>query len=174
MVIHLIQNSKFKIQSSQYFFNSQFSILNSQLKKMLFEKQTYVQRRTVLKEQVGSGIILLTGNNDSPANYPANAYRFRQDSSFLYYFGQHREGLAGIIDIDNNREYLVGNDIDIEDIVWFGSVDSVADMAAQSGVAKWHRLVPYGSQIIEYQITVRLVKLNFGASDRGQHQQTCP
>ena len=102
---------------------------------MLFDKKTYVQRRTVLKEQVGSGIILLTGNNDSPANYPSNAYRFRQDSSFLYYFGQHREGLAGIIDIDNNREYLVGNDIDIEDIVWFGSVDSIADMAAQSGVA---------------------------------------
>ena len=102
---------------------------------MLFDKQTYVQRRSVLKEQVGSGIILLMGNNDSPSNYPANAYRFRQDSSFLYYFGQHREGLAGIIDIDNNREYLVGNDIDIEDIVWFGSVDSVADMAAQSGVA---------------------------------------
>ena len=102
---------------------------------MLFGKQTYVQRRAVLKEQVGSGIILLTGNNDSPANYPSNAYRFRQDSSFLYYFGQHREGLAGIIDIDNNREYLVGDDIDIEDIVWFGSVDSVADMAAQSGVA---------------------------------------
>ena len=102
---------------------------------MLFEKQTYIQRRAVLKEQVGSGIILLTGNNDSPANYPSNAYRFRQDSSFLYYFGQHREGLAGIIDIDNNQEYLVGNDIDIEDIVWFGSVDSVADMAAQSGVA---------------------------------------
>ncbi|MBR4644116.1 MAG: aminopeptidase P N-terminal domain-containing protein [Bacteroidaceae bacterium] len=102
---------------------------------MLFEKQTYVQRRAVLKEQVGSGIILLLGNNDSPANYPSNAYRFRQDSSFLYYFGQHRDGLAGIIDVDNNREYLVGNDIDIEDIVWFGSVDSVADMAEQSGVA---------------------------------------
>ena len=102
---------------------------------MLFDKQTYVQRRAALKEQVGSGIILLLGNNDAPANYPSNTYRFRQDSSFLYYFGQHRDGLAGIIDIDNNREFLVGNDIDIEDIVWFGSVDSVADMAAQSGVA---------------------------------------
>ena len=101
---------------------------------MLFDRKTYVQRRSVLKEQVGSGIILLTGNNDSPANYPSNTYRFRQDSSFLYYFGQHREGLAGIIDIDNNREYLAGDDIDIEDIVWFGSVDSVADMAAQCGV----------------------------------------
>ena len=102
---------------------------------MLFDKQTYIERRQVLKERIGQGIILLMGNNDAPANYPANAYRFRQDSSFLYYFGQHRDGLAGIIDVDNDREYLVGNDIDIEDIVWFGSVDSVADLAAEAGVA---------------------------------------
>ena len=103
---------------------------------MLFDKQTYTERRRLLKESIGSGIILLMGNNDSPANYPNNVYRFRQDSSFLYFFGLHREGLAGIIDVDNNREYLVGDDIDIDDIVWFGSVDSVADMAAECGVAR--------------------------------------
>ena len=102
----------------------------------MFDKNTYIRRRAELKKLVGEGIIVLFGNNEAPYNYPANAYApMRQDSTFLYYFGQHREGLAGIIDIDNNREYLVGNDIDIEDIVWFGSVDSVADMAAQSGVA---------------------------------------
>ncbi len=103
---------------------------------MLFDKQTYIERRRLLKERIGSGIILLMGNNDSPANYPSNVYRFRQDSSFLYFYGLHREGLAGIIDVDNNREYLVGDDIDIDDIVWFGSVDSVADMAAETGVAQ--------------------------------------
>jgi len=103
---------------------------------MLFDKSTYTERRKQLRDKVGSGIILLMGNNDSPANYPNNAYHFRQDSSFLYFFGQHREGLAGIIDIDNNQEYLVGDDIDIDDIVWFGSVDSVADMAVQTGVEK--------------------------------------
>lgn len=102
---------------------------------MLFSKQTYVNRRSILKETVGSGLIILMGNNDSPANYPSNVYKFRQDSSFLYYFGLHREGLVGVIDVDNNQEYLIGNDIDIEDIVWFGQVDSVADMAAQTGVA---------------------------------------
>jgi len=70
-------------------------------------------------------------------NYPGNAYApFRQDSTFLYYFGQHRDGLVGVIDIDGNNEYLIGDDIDIEDIVWFGSVDSVADLAAQVGVEK--------------------------------------
>lgn len=101
---------------------------------MLFDKNTYIERREVLKKQLGSGLILFFGNNDTPVNYPSNVYKFRQDSSFLYYFGQHREGLAGVIDVDNNTEYFIGNDIDIEDIVWFGQVDSVADLAAQSGV----------------------------------------
>ena len=100
---------------------------------MLFDKETYVARRDRLRRQVGSGLVLLFGNNDAPANYPANAYKFRQDSSFLYFFGQQREGLVGVIDIDNGREYLIGDDIDMDDIVWFGTVDSVADMAEQCG-----------------------------------------
>ena len=102
---------------------------------MLFDKLTYVERRRILRERIGNGIILLFGNNDSPVNYPSNGYKFRQDSSFLYFFGQHREGLVGVIDADEGKEWLIGNDIDIEDIVWFGQVDSVADMAQQSGVA---------------------------------------
>ena len=102
----------------------------------MFSKNTYIQRRSELKRLVGNGIIILFGNNESPCNYPANAYYpFRQDSSFLYYFGQKRDGLVGVIDIDNDKEWLIGDDIDIEDIVWYGSVDSVADMAAQVGVA---------------------------------------
>lgn len=101
---------------------------------MLFNKETYIERRRILCDRIGSGIILLMGNNDSPVNYPSNSYKFRQDSSFLYYFGLHREGLVGVIDADERREYLIGDDIDIEDIVWFGQVDSVADMAAQTGV----------------------------------------
>ena len=102
----------------------------------MFEKQTYIRRRNELKKLVNDGIILLFGNNESPMNYPSNAYYpHRQDSSFIYYFGQHREGLVGVIDIDNNRETLVGDDIDVVDIVWYGSVDSVSDLAAQVGVA---------------------------------------
>ena len=115
-------------------FAIQFVVKNQNFCNM-FSKETYVRRRAELKKLVKSGIIILFGNNESPANCPANAYApFRQDSSFLYYFGQHRDGLVGVIDIDNDRETLVGNDIDIEDIVWFGSVDSVSDMAAQVGV----------------------------------------
>ena len=101
----------------------------------MFSKETYIRRRAELKRLVGEGIIVLFGNNESPCNYPANSYYpMRQDSSFLYYFGQKREGLVGVIDIDNDVETLYGDDIDIEDIVWYGSVDSVADLAAQVGV----------------------------------------
>ena len=101
----------------------------------MFSRETYVSRRRELKKLVGNGIIMLFGNNESPANYPSNGYYpFRQDSSFLYYFGLNREGLVGVIDIDGDREMLIGNDIDIEDIVWFGSVDSIHDMAKSTGV----------------------------------------
>ena len=103
----------------------------------MFSKETYVRRRAELKQQVGEGIIVLFGNNESPANYPANGYApFRQDSSFLYYFGQHRDGLVGVIDIDNDEEWLIGDDIDIEDIVWMGFVPSVSDLAAEVGITK--------------------------------------
>ena len=103
----------------------------------MFSKEIYIQRRQELKRLVGEGIILLFGNNEAPYNYPANTYSpMRQDSSFLYYFGLHREGLVGVIDIDNDTEMLFGNDIDIEDIVWMGFVPSVADLAARVGVSK--------------------------------------
>ena len=100
----------------------------------MFTKQTYINRRQALKEKVGNGIILIFGHNNAPANYPANGYKFRQDSSFLYFFGQQRDALVGVIDIDNNKEYLIGDDIDIEDIIWTGFVPSVHDLAAEVGV----------------------------------------
>ena len=84
----------------------------------MFSKETYIRRRQELKKLIGNGIIIFFGNNEAPYNYPANCYDpMRQDSSFLYYFGQHRDGLVGVIDVDNDRETLIGDDIDIEDIV---------------------------------------------------------
>ena len=102
----------------------------------MFSKETYIERRKALKNLVGNGLIVLLGNNNSPANYPNNCYTFRQDSSFLYFFGAKRDGLAGVIDTDNDKEYFLGDDIDIDDIVWYGSVDSVRDMADMAGVAE--------------------------------------
>ena len=103
----------------------------------MFSKSTYVNRRKQLRELVGEGLVLLFGNNESPANYPANSYSpMRQDSSFLYFFGQHRDGLIGVIDIDKNVEMLIGDDSSVEDIVWMGYTPSVADLAAEVGVEK--------------------------------------
>ena len=102
----------------------------------MFDQQTFIRRRAELKSLIKEGIIILFGNNESPCNFPNNGYYpFRQDSSFLYYFGQSRDGLVGVIDVDNNQETLIGDDIDIEDIVWYGSVENVHDLAFQVGVA---------------------------------------
>ena len=102
---------------------------------MLFSKNTYVERRARLRQLVGHGLIVLMGNNESPMNYPSNTYKFRQDSSFLYFFGQHRDGLVGVIDADSGAETLLGDEIDIDDIVWYGEVTSVVQMAEECGVA---------------------------------------
>ena len=101
----------------------------------MFTKDVYTSRRDQLKSLVNDGLIIFMGNNEAPCNYPNNPYYpFRQDSTFLYFFGQKRDGLVGVIDAGSGQEWLIGDDIDIDDIVWYGSVDSVADMAAQVGV----------------------------------------
>ena len=120
--------------------------------EMLFSKATYAERRSRLRQLVGSGLILLFGNNDSPNNYPSNVYKFRQDSSFLYFFGHHRDGLVGVIDADTGKETLVGNDIDIDDIVWYGSVTSVAQMAEECGVANSAPMAQL-AQMVEQAVT---------------------
>lgn len=103
----------------------------------MFDTRTYIRRRAELKKLMHDGIIILFGNNDAPANYPSNAYSpFRQDSTFVYYFGLHRDGLVGVIDIDSDTETIYGDDIDIEDIVWYGSVDCVSSLARQVGVGQ--------------------------------------
>ena len=101
----------------------------------MFSKETYTGRRAELKRMVGKGMVILFGNNEAPYNYAANCYApMRQDSTFLYYFGQHRDGLVGVIDIDNDEEWLFGDDISVEDIVWMGFTPSVSDLASEVGV----------------------------------------
>lgn len=100
----------------------------------MFEKKTYVQRRNRLKNCVGSGLIFFLGNKESPMNYRANVYPFRQDSSFLYFFGLDTPELAAAIDVDENREILFGDDVGIEDIIWTGPQPKMKDRAAEVGV----------------------------------------
>ena len=102
----------------------------------MFETSVYKNRRARLKEKVKSGLVLILGNGEAPANYTDNTYKFRQDSSFLYFFGLNQPGFAGVIDIDSGDEYLFGNDVDMDDIIWMGPQPSVNDMAARAGVSK--------------------------------------
>ena len=100
----------------------------------MFETSVYKNRRARLKEKVKSGLVLILGNGEAPANYTDNTYKFRQDSSFLYFFGLNQPGFAGVIDIDSGDEYIFGNDVDMDDIIWMGPQPSVKDMAARVGL----------------------------------------
>jgi Xaa-Pro aminopeptidase len=104
----------------------------------MFDSSVYSARRDKLRKSMGSGIALILGNNESPMNYPANTYKWRQDSNFLYFFGIDLPGLAGIIDIDNNKDILFGNDIDIDDIIWMGPQPSLRENASRVGVSDTH------------------------------------
>ena len=101
----------------------------------MFDSIIYQKRRQALREKIQSGIILLLGNNEAPANYPDNTYKYRQDSSFIYFFGQSHPGYAGIIDADNGEDYFFGDDVDMDDIIWMGPQPSIKELAAQVGVS---------------------------------------
>ena len=101
----------------------------------MFDKRIYQNRRQKLREAVGKGLILLLGNEDSPMNYKDNLYPFRQDSSFLYFFGLDKPGLAALIDIDHDTEVIFGNDLTIDDIVWTGPQPSLAQLAEAAGIS---------------------------------------
>lgn len=102
----------------------------------MFEKNVYKNRRMRLREKMTDGLILILGNGEAPANYTDNTYKFRQDSSFLYFFGLNHPGFAGVIDIESGDEYIFGNDVDIDDIIWMGPQPSVREMASEMGVEK--------------------------------------
>ncbi len=99
-----------------------------------FSAETYISRRKRLKKAIGTGKILLLGNQQSSINFKDNWYPFRQDSTFLYYFGLSAPGLYGYIDIDADREIIFGNEPDIDDIIWTGKVPRIDDMAAEVGI----------------------------------------
>jgi Xaa-Pro aminopeptidase len=100
----------------------------------MFPAKIYTNRRAILRKEVKTGIILFLGNQESAFNYPANTYSFRQDSSFSYFFGLDHPDLAGVIDLDNDKDYIFGNDVDIDDIIWMGKQPTIKDQAESAGV----------------------------------------
>jgi Xaa-Pro aminopeptidase len=107
----------------------------------MFEASVYSRRRQALRERVSDGLILILGHNEAPANYPDNTYKFRQNSSFLYFFGHEQHaGLAGVLDVEAGEDILFGNDVDMDDIIWMGPQPSIKELAAQVGVQKSYPL----------------------------------
>ena len=104
----------------------------------MFAKEVYVRRRATLLEkmrQAGqNGVILFIGNAEAPAQYKDNAYKWRQDSTWLYFWGLDEPMMAATIDIDSGRETLYADDVDIDDIIWMGPQPSVRSKADSVGV----------------------------------------
>lgn len=109
----------------------------------MFDKQVYIRRRRTLLDKMSGlapegrrGLALFIGNNEAPAQYRDNAYAFRQDSTWLYFFGIDDPGYAAVIDLDSAQETIYADDVDIDDIIWTGPVPSVSEVASSAGVAR--------------------------------------
>lgn len=102
----------------------------------MFAKETYIERRRVLKQTVGSGLLLFLGNTETGRNYLDNIYHFRQDSTFLYYFASDYAGLAAIIDIDEDKEIIFGDELTIDDIVWTGVQPTIKEKCERVGITE--------------------------------------
>ncbi|MGE5424531.1 MAG: aminopeptidase P family protein [Syntrophothermus sp.] len=100
----------------------------------MFPSNVYTERRNKLRKELSGGIIFFPGNTEAAFNYPANTYSFRQDSAFLYFFGLDHPDLAGIIDLEDGKDYIFGNDIDIDDIIWMGVQPTIKEQAEKAGV----------------------------------------
>ena len=101
----------------------------------MFSRDTYLQRRQRLRQQVSSGLILFLGSQESPMNYPDNPYPFRQDSSFLYFFGLDFPNLAAVIDIDQATDCVFGDDPTMDQIIWMGPQPSLKDRCESVGIS---------------------------------------
>jgi Xaa-Pro aminopeptidase len=100
----------------------------------MFHPETYINRRLKLKNKFNSGLLVFLGNNESPMNYPDNPYHFHQDSSFLYFWGLDVPGLAAVIDIDEDKEIIFGDDITVNDSIWMGAQPTLAENGQRVGI----------------------------------------
>lgn len=100
----------------------------------MFSKETYVQRRALLRKNAGSGVLLFIGNDECGLNFADKTFRYRQDSTFLYYFGISAAGLSAIIDLDEGREIVFGDELSIDAIVWMGAQPTLREKCERVGI----------------------------------------
>ena len=124
----------------------EFVILGQQKNKIMFSKETYLNRRKNLTMNFTDGILLFLGNIENPRNFALNQYPFRQDSNFLYYFGIQEPRIAAIIDINEDKTIVFGDELTVDDIVWMGQLETLHHKAERSGVTETR---PY-QQLFDY------------------------
>ena len=113
----------------------------------MFNKEVYTNRRNKLKATMKQGVALFLGNKEASYNYASNEYTFRQDSSFLYFFGIKHADFVGLIDLDEGKDYIFANDMDIADIIWMGHLPTVKQLASEVGVENTGSLADLSSFI---------------------------
>jgi Xaa-Pro aminopeptidase len=117
----------------------------------MFDKEVYVKRRNKLAQEVGRGVIVLMGNEESSMNYRDNCYPFRQDSTFLYYVGINKPGLVLLMNIDEGMETLYGHNASLDDIIWTGALPSIIELASLSGINHAKKISSVGPDIESLQ-----------------------
>ena len=134
----------------------------------MFSKETYTNRRAALKKSVGSGLLLFLGNDEAGCNYAGNTYPYRQDSTFLYFFGQPYAGLSAVIDIDNDREIIFGDELTMDDIVWMGKQPTLNEKCSSAGITE----LMSASAITDYLKTVQQkgLQIHYLPSYRPEHK----
>ena len=108
-------------------------------------------------QKINDGVILLLGNSEASTNYPSNTYKFRQDSSFLYFFGHNEPDLAAILDPQSGEQILFGNNVDMDDIIWMGPQPTIAEKGAKVGITL-HRLRKRAEKCIICLLTATTIK----------------
>ena len=134
----------------------------------LFNKEIYKNRREKLRADIKDGLLLFIGNQEASYNYPANVYAFRQDSNFLYFFGLNISNLVGVMDVDNNKDYIFGNDVDIDDIIWMGPQPSMNELGAKVAIENTADLDALQTMITEAVKAGR--KIHFTPTYRGEQK----
>jgi len=102
----------------------------------MFSAEIYIERRKRLRSDLQTGVILFLGNEQSPMNFADNQYPFRQDSSFLYFFGLDCPGLAAVIDIEQGTECMFGDDLTVDDIIWTGPQPTLKEKCLKTGISE--------------------------------------
>ena len=117
----------------------------------MFAKEIYISRRERLMQKINDGVILLLGNSEASTNYPSNTYKFRQDSSFLYFFGLNEPDLAAILDPQSGEHILFGNNVDMDDIIWMGPQPTIAEKGAKVGITHTEPFAALGTYLAQAQ-----------------------